>query len=156
MRAIWFTGVVSFLLVVVTAPLNAFNALSTGSAMYLYLSYAMPIAAGMIAEGKTWTNYGPFKLGGLFKVFGMIIVLGMVGVVIGGHAFVPSVAADPAATPPVAYAPGLIWYTLGFYIILCAVWFGFERNRFMGPPVGDEITRRQAMIAEQERLRAAI
>jgi len=153
-HAIWFTGISSFILVVLTAPLNAFNALSTGCAMYLYLSYAMPIAAGMIAEGKTWNHYGPFKLGAWFKIFGLIILLGMVGVMIGGHAFVPSVDGDPAAKPPIAYAPGLIWYTLGFYAILTLVWFGFVKNRFMGPPMGDEIARRQKIIAEQNRLRA--
>lgn len=153
--AIWFTGVVTFILVVLTAPLNAFNALSTGCAMYLYLSYAMPIAAGMIAEGKSWAHYGPFKIGGWFKAFGFIIILGMVGVLIGGHAFVPSVAADPTASPPVAYAPGLIWYTALFYLALIVVWFGWERARFRGPPIGDEIARRQAIIAEQSRLRTS-
>ena len=153
--AIWCTGLVTFLLVVVTAPLNAFNALSTGSAMYLYLSYAMPIAAGMIAEGKSWTQNGPFRLGIWFKIFGLLIVIGIIGVLIGGHAFVPSVQADPAATPPVAYAPGLIWYTIGFYAVLLLIWFGFERNRFAGPPMGDEIGRRQAMIAKQEGLRTS-
>jgi len=153
--AIWFTGIVTFLLVILTAPLNAFNALSTGCAMYLYLSYAMPIAAGMIAEGKSWNQFGPFKLGVWFKIFGLAILLGMVGVLIGGHAFVPSVAGDASATPPVAYAPGLIWYTIGFYLALVLLWFGLEKRRFKGPPMGDEIERRQALIAEQERLRAA-
>ncbi len=153
--AIWFTGIVSFLLVVLTAPLNAFNALSTGCAMYLYMSYAMPIGAGMIAMGKNWNNFGPFNLGPWFKIFGLVILLGIFGVLIGGHAFVPSVAADAAASPPVAYAPGLIWYTLGFYAALAIIWFGFEGSRFKGPPMGDEIARRQAIIAEQNRLRAA-
>ena len=154
--AIWCTGLATFLLVVVTAPLNAFNALSTGSAMYLYMSYAMPVAAGMIAEGKSWTQKGPFSLGIWFKIFGMIIVLGIIGVLIGGHAFVPSVQADATATPPVAYAPGLIWYTVIFYVVLVAAWFGFERKRFKGPPMGDEIARRQALIAQQESLRLKV
>jgi amino acid transporter len=154
--AIWFTGIVSFILVVLTAPLNAFSALSTGCAMYLYMSYAMPVLAGMVAEGKTWTQYGPFKLGGLFKVFGLIVFIGVIGLIIGGHAFVPSVAAvaaDDKTNPPVAavaFAPGLWYYTVGFYLVLAICWFAFEKNRFQGPPIGEEIKKRQAVIAAQE------
>ncbi len=159
--AIWFTGIVSFILVVLTAPLNAFNALSTGCAMYLYVSYAMPVMAGMIAEGKTWTSYGPFKLGSLFKVFGVVVLLGVIGLVIGGHAFVPSVdavAANAAANPPVVavpWAPGLWYYTVGFYAILLIVWFAYEGKRFQGPPIGDQIAKRQAEIAAKERALAS-
>ena len=159
--AIWFTGIVSFILVFLTAPLNAFNALSTGSAMYLYMSYAMPILAGMIAVGKTWNTPGPFDLGGLFKVFGIIVLIGLIGLIIGGHAFVPSVAAvaaDATANPPVPasyFVPGLWIYTVAFYAILCIVWFGFEKNRFQGPPMGAEIAKRQSAIAAQERALAA-
>ena len=35
----------------------------SGCAIFLYLSYATPIGAGLLAEGKTWTKKGPFKLG---------------------------------------------------------------------------------------------
>ena len=35
------------------------------------------------------------------------------------------------------------------------VWFGFERRRFQGPPVGQEVERRQAAIdAAEQALRA--
>jgi amino acid transporter len=155
--AIWFTGIVSFILVVVTTPLNAFAALSTGCAMYLYMSYGMPVLAGLLAEGKTWTTYGKFRLGGLSKLFAVLVVLGVIAIIIGGHAFVPdipAVAADPAANPPVAgssFVPGLIWYTVGFYVILLVVWFAYEGRRFQGPPVGAEIAKRQAAIAAAEK-----
>ncbi len=141
--AIWFTGIVTFLLVVVTTPLNAFAALSTGCAMYLYMSYAMPVIAGFFAEGKTWTTYGKFRLGGLSKLFAIIVAIGAVGIIIGGHAFVPSV------TEP-SFAPGLIYYTIGFYGLLIIAWFAFEGRRFKGPPMGEEIARRQAEIAKAE------
>eukprot|EP01036_Dinobryon_divergens_P049600 gene49600-66442_t len=74
--AIWFTAIVAVVLTAVTTPLGAFAALSTGCAMYLYISYAMPVIAGFFAEGKTWTTYGNFRLGGLSKVFGVIIMIG--------------------------------------------------------------------------------
>jgi amino acid transporter len=155
--AIWATGVVTFLLVVITTPLNAFAALSTGCAMYLYMSYGMPVVAGLLAEGKTWTKFGNFRLGGLSKLFAVIVLLGTISIIIGGHAFVPSVAAvaaDPAANPPVAgssFIPGLWIYTLAFYGILLVIWFAFESKRFQGPPVTAEaIKRRQADIAAKE------
>ncbi|MDE2445170.1 MAG: amino acid permease [Alphaproteobacteria bacterium] len=143
--AIWFTGIISFLLVVITTPLNAFAALSTGCAMYLYMSYGMPVLAGLFAEGKTWNTYGKFRLGGLSKLFAVIVVLGVIGIIIGGHAFVPS-----AGEWGKGFVPGLIWYTVGFYAILIIVWFAFESRRFQGPPIGDEIKKRQAAIAAAE------
>ena len=50
--------------------------LASGCAIFLYLSYAAPIGAGMLAEGKTWTKKGPFNLGALSKPFAIISVLG--------------------------------------------------------------------------------
>ncbi|MEI8177036.1 amino acid permease [Aestuariivirga sp.] len=141
--AIWFTGLVTFILVVVTTPLNAFAALSTGCAMYLYMSYGMPIVAGFFAEGKTWTTFGNFRLGGLSKIFAIIVAIGTIGIIIGGHAFVPSITGD-------TFVPGLIYYTVAFYGLLIIAWFAFEGRRFKGPPMGDEIARRQGEIAKME------
>jgi hypothetical protein len=31
------------------------------------------------------------------------------------------------------------------------VWFGFESRRFKGPPIGEEVARRQAEIAAAEK-----
>jgi amino acid transporter len=145
--AIWFTGIMSFIFIVVSAPLNAFVALSTGCAMYLYMSYAMPVLSGMMAEGKTWTTFGKFRLGGLSKVFAVVIALGVIGLMIAGHSIVPSQGELGKA----GFVPGLIYYTVGFYLILLAVWFAFENKRFQGPPMGAEIARRQAAIAAQEK-----
>jgi amino acid transporter len=145
--AIWFTGIVTFLLVVITTPLNAFAALSTGCAMYLYMSYGMPVLSGLIAEGKTWTTFGKFRLGGLSKLFAAITVLGVIGIIIGGHAFVPSVG--EIGKP--GFVPGLIYYTVGFYAILALLWVALVGKTFKGPPMGAEIAKRQAAIAAAEK-----
>lgn len=150
--AIWFTGIVTFILVVITTPLNAFAALSTGCAMYLYISYGMPVLSGLLAEGKTWTTFGKFRLGGLSKVFAVIVVLGVIGIIIGGHAFVPSVGDFGAA----GFVPGLMYYTIGFYAILTVMWFAVVGKTFKGPPMGAEIAKRQAVIAAQEKALAAL
>jgi amino acid transporter len=155
--AIWFTAVIAVILTAVTTPLNAFAALSTGCAMYLYISYSMPIIAGFFAEGKTWTTYGNFRLGGLSKLFGLIVMLGTVLVTVAGHMFVvsiPGTPGDAAATPavaPTSFVPGLWYYSLGFVIFLAVIWLLVENRRFKGPPMGDEIKRRQAAIAAQEK-----
>jgi amino acid transporter/predicted flap endonuclease-1-like 5' DNA nuclease len=146
--AIWFTFILTSILVMITTPLGAFAALSTGCAMYLYISYAMPIVAGFFAEGKTWTEFGNFRLGGLSKLFGIITMIGTVLVAIAGHAFVPSISADAAAGT--GFVPGLIWYTLGFAAFLGLLWTLLENRRFKGPPMGAEIARRQAEIAARE------
>ena len=114
-----------------------------GLCMYLYMSYAMPVMAGLLAEGKTWTTYGKFRLGGLSKIFAIIVTIGTIGVIIGGHSFVPSITGD-------TFVPGLIYYTVVFYGLLIIAWFAFESRRFKGPPIGDEIKRRQAEIAKVE------
>ena len=62
--AIWTSAVLS---VAATLYSPAFAALAAGCAMFLYVSYAMPIAAGLVAEGKTWTEFGPFRLGHLVE-----------------------------------------------------------------------------------------
>ena len=147
--AIWFTAFMAILLTAVTTPLGAFAALSTGCAMYLYISYGMPIIAGFLAEGKSWTTFGTFRLGGLSKLFAIIVMIGTVVVIIAGHTFVPSIPGDPVAGT--SFVPGLIWYSVGFMVFLAAIWFGIENRRFQGPPMGDQIAKRQSTIAAQEK-----
>ena len=146
--AIWATALLTSLLTAITTPLGAFAALSTGSAMYLYISYAMPIMAGFFAEGKSWTTYGPFRLGALSKPFAVVVALGTLVVIVAGHVFVPSIAADAVAKTD--FVPGLAYYSIGFLVFLGALWFGLEKKRFNGPPVGDAIGKRQALIAAQQ------
>ncbi len=74
--AIWTSAVLS---VAATLYSPAFAALAAGCAMFLYISYAMPIAAGLVAEGKTWTEFGPFRLGIWSKP---VAVLSLIGVVL--------------------------------------------------------------------------
>jgi amino acid transporter len=151
--AIWTTAVLTSVLTAVTTPLGAFAALSTGSAMYLYICYAMPIAAGFFSEGKTWTTYGPFKLGVWSKIFALIVMAATVLIIVIGHLFVPSIPAD--ATAKTGFVPGLAYYSVGFAALLAVLWLAVENKRFKGPPVGDEITRRQSTIASQESALAA-
>ena len=72
--AIWISAVLS---VAATLYSPAFAALAAGCALFLYVSYAMPIAAGLVAEGKTWTEFGPFRLGVWSKPLAILSLLGV-------------------------------------------------------------------------------
>ena len=48
-----------------------------------------------------------------------------------------------------------LWITLVFLGATALIWFGFERRRFKGPPMGDEVARLQAEIAAAEKALAA-
>jgi amino acid transporter len=130
--AIWFTSALS-----VAAALYspAFAALSAGTAVFFYISYAMPIAAGLFAEGKTWREFGPFRLGWFSKPFAMITMLGVLVLTYAG------------LQPP---SEVLVRYSIGIAILLVAVWFGAERRRFAGPPTGESIARKQGEIERSE------
>ena len=128
--AIWLVAFLSF-----AAPLYS-PALAAGCAVFLYISYAMPVAAGIFAENRSWTDFGPFRLGALSKPFAVITVLGVLVLIYAGI--------QPPNDIIVSYAIGLV-------VLLLALWFGLERRRFQGPPVGRDIAARQAEIALAER-----
>lgn len=131
--AIWLTVVLS---IVVTLYSSAFWTLAAGCAMFLYISYAMPILAGLFAEGKSWTEFGPFRLGLLSKPLAFITVLGAFVIIYIG------------TRPPNAL---LVNYLLGLLAIMAVVWFGVARARFPGPPISAaEIAARAGEIAAEE------
>ncbi|MCW8208174.1 amino acid permease [Verminephrobacter aporrectodeae subsp. tuberculatae] len=113
----------------------AFSALAAGCALFIYVSYAMPIAAGFFAEGKRWTQFGPFRLGIWSKPLAALSCMG-VGVLI-----------YAGIQPP---SDVLIDYICGIVLFLTLLWFGVERRRFKGPPIGAEITRRAHAIEAAE------
>ena len=131
--AIWLTVALS---IAATLYSPAFSALAAGCALFLYVSYAMPIAAGLLAEGTTWTTFGPFRLGGLSKPLAVITIIGVLLLAYGG------------IQPPNDI---LINYALGLVALLAVLWFGIESRRFEGPPVGEAIARKQAAIAAAEK-----
>lgn len=60
-----------------------------------------------------------------------------------------SIPADAAAKT--GFVPGLMYYSVGFMIFLAVLWLAVENKRFKGPSLGDEIAKRQAGIALQEK-----
>ena len=135
--AIWVGAVLCLALGLVcgSGP-TAYLVLASGCAVFLYVSYVMPIAAGILAEGKSWTKKGPFHLGAWSRPVGVLAVLGG-GVLI----FV-------GFQPPYQLVGKFL---LGTVVFLTVVWFAFERRRFAGPPLTEaDVARRQGEIAAEE------
>ena len=142
--AIW-TGVVLAFLTTLTGIIGValglegvdiFLVLATGCAVFLYISYAIPVIAGFFAEGKTWTTKGPFNLGRLSKPIALISGIGVLLLATTGF-FPPNV--------PVFYL------TLGMIIILPILWVAGINKTFEGVPQGEKIKERQKMIADIEK-----
>jgi len=130
--AIWTTVVIALLSVVYG---DAFVVLATGCAVFLYLSYTMPVLAGLIAEGKTWTEKGPFNLGVWSRPIAVLAVIGAIVLAITGF-FPPN--------------EKVFYLTVGMIIVMVIVWFALENKRFHGVPTGAKIAERQKMIADIE------
>lgn len=115
--AIWVSCVAS---IIATLYADAFAVLSTACAVFLYISYVMPTAAGILAEGKTWTRKGPFNLGGLSKPIAALAVVGGLVLIFVG------------IQPP---NEKVLYLIIALVVFLAVFWWGFgERNRFKGPP----------------------
>lgn len=115
--AVWVSATLA---VAATLYGDAFVVLSTGCAVFLYISYVMPVAAGILAEGKTWTHKGPFNLGGLSKLIAAIAVL--------GGAFLVFVGVQPPNEK-------VLYLTIVMLVVMAVFWFVFgESKRFKGPP----------------------
>ena len=131
--AIWVSAALAFLSCIYG---GAFIVLAAGCAVFLYISYIMPVAAGLFAEGKTWKEKGPFNLGAFSKPVAVLAILG--GFVLAWVGF----------QPPNQLVGYLI---VGLLVFLAVLWFASENKRFEGVPEGDRIKERQKMIAEIEK-----
>jgi amino acid transporter len=132
-NAIWWGAILS---IIATLYGDAFVVLSTGCAVFLYISYVMPIAAGLLAEIKgSWSKKGPFTLGAASKLVSVFAIIGC-GLLI----FV-------GVQPP---NEKVGYLTIAMLVAMLAIWVAFESRRFQGPPIGDMISKRQAEIAATE------
>jgi amino acid transporter len=115
---------------------DIFLVLATGCAVFLYISYTLPVVAGIFAEGKTWTEKGPFNLGTWSKPIAIVASIGVILLTTTGF--------FPPNTP-------VFYLTVGMLVVLPILWFAGINKRFEGVPMGDKIKERQKMIAEIEK-----
>ena len=96
-----------------------YSAIAASCAVFLYISYVLPTAAGFFAYGRSWTRMGPWQLGTWYRPLSVVAVLGCVGLIIIG------------VQPPNEIAVKILG---GMVLLMVLVWFGLERKRFPGPP----------------------
>jgi len=83
---------------------------------------------GLLAYGRTWTKWGRGTMGGWYRPLAAVCVLGGIGPV-----------RDRRAAPN----EQALWVVLGCVGLLIALWFGYVRRHFGGPPQGVMIQKRQ-------------
>lgn len=114
--AIWCVavGVVLF-----TAYSPVYSTITAVCVIFLYISYVLPTLLGVIAYGRTWTEFGPWRLGRWFRPLAVVSVLGCGGLIVIGM------------QPPNEKA---LYVVVGAVVALAVLWFGAARTRFPGPP----------------------
>ncbi|HCU24293.1 MAG TPA: amino acid permease [Deltaproteobacteria bacterium] len=131
--AIWTAIALAFL---ATLYADAFLILATGCAVFLYISYIIPVLAGFFAEGRSWKEKGPFRLGIWSRPVAILAATGV------------ALLATTGFFPP---NQRVFYLTVAMAIVLPILWFAGVRKRFEGVPVGERIQARQKMIAEIEK-----
>jgi amino acid transporter len=130
--AIWAASIIS---VAFTIYAPVYTTIAAVCVIFLYVSYLLPITAGLVAHRRSWTAMGPFDIGFAFKIIAVLCVIGCLVLIYIG------------VQPPNDQA---LTVTVAVLVISAIIWFGLERRRFQGPPVGDEVRKRQAEIALAE------
>jgi amino acid transporter len=142
-QSIWAGSILSVLFVIGSKAIEqsgvtpVYTIVVSCTVIFLFFSFAIPIALGLFAHGTSkWPTMGPWDLGpAVFKLFAFLSIVAMVLIFVIG------------VQPPNDMAAKI---TLGFLVLTAVVWFGLEKRRFQGPPIGDMIKRRQAEIAAAE------
>jgi len=130
--AVWTAALAAVLFSVYTPLYTTITAVST---ICLYISYAIPIALGFFAFGRTWTQMGPWSLGAWYRPLAAVSVAGCLVLIAIGIA------------PPNELT---IVILAGILLVLGVIWFAVERRRFPGPPLGGLDPGRQKAIRQAE------
>ena len=140
--AIWTGAVLSVLFVwgakwLESGGTPVYTVVVSCTVIFIFFSFIIPIVLGLFAfGGPRWPQMGAWDIGrpGYFLssalsclAMALIFYLGV--------------------QPPNALA---LPVCVGFLLLAGAVWLGIERHRFVGPPQGEEIARRQQRIAAAE------
>ena len=116
---------------------NLYTIVVNSTLVFLFLSFAIPLALAMFAYGgPKWPNPGPWNMGGgLYKLVTLLSLVGM-GIIF-----------YIAVQPP---NDSVLYIVVGFLVLAGVLWVAVENRRFQGPPIGDEIAKRQAAIKAAE------
>jgi amino acid transporter len=141
-NAIWTATVLCILYVLLAmsikvAGTSIYVIVVNSTLVFLFLSFTIPLVAGLFAYGTSkWPNPGPWAMSsGTYKLVTVLSVVGM-GIIL----FI-------AVAPP---NERVLWVVLGFIALALVLWVLIENRRFEGPPTGERIAARKAIIAAAE------
>ena len=141
-NAIWTAAVMAILYVVLAMSIKVgetsiYVIVVNSTLVFLFMSFTIPLVAAMLSYGgPKWKNPGPWALSaGVYKLVTVLSVVGM------------AIILFIAVAPP---NERVLYVVLGFIAVALVMWVAVENRRFKGPPMGDEIKRRQAEIAARE------
>jgi amino acid transporter len=141
-NAIWTSTALCILYVVLAmsikvAGTSIYVIVVNSTLVFLFLSFTIPLVAALFAYGgPKWPNPGPWAMsGGVYKLVTVLSVVGM-GIIL----FI-------AVAPP---NERVLWVVLGFIALALVLWVLVENRRFEGPPTGERIAARKAVIAAAE------
>jgi amino acid transporter len=128
---VWFTSLITI------AGTPAYSIVVSCTVIFLFLSFAVPIALALVNYGgDKFPKPGPWDLGaGLFRLVCVLSLIGMAVIIFIG------------VQPPNDWALPI---TVGFLALALLIWLVFENRRFKGPPIGAEIAKRAAEIKAAE------
>ena len=142
-NAIWTATVLSILYVVLAmsikvAGTSIYVIVVNSTLVFLFLSFSVPLVAGLFAYGTAkWPNPGPWAMAaGTYKLVTVLSVVGM------------AVILFIAVAPP---NERVLWVVVGFIALALLMWVLVENRRFEGPPTGEKIAARKAVIAAAEK-----
>ena len=131
--AIWSVSILSIAFAIYTP---VYSTITTVCVIFLYISYVIPTAIGLITFGRSWKKMGPWNLGYWFQPLAVVCIVGCISLVAIG------------VQPPNDRA---LWILMGMAILLAVSWFGHQRSRFIGPPHGVLTRSRQHDIKALEK-----
>ncbi len=131
--AIWVAAILSVGFTIYTPVYTTIAAVCT---IFLYISYTLPVAAGLLAYKRSWTRMGPFDLGFLYPGIAVLCLIGA------------AILLYIGVQPPNDQALIVIAIVV---VLAVVIWFAFENRRFKGPPIGEAVRARQAAILAAER-----
>jgi amino acid transporter len=117
--AIWTVSLLSVAFVLHT---QTYSTITGACTIFLYISYVIPTALGLVAFGRSWRQMGPWDLGGpLFRIVAVLSIVGCGLILLVG------------IQPPNELN---LWTVLSALALTAVVWMAYERNHFRGPPQG--------------------
>jgi amino acid transporter len=116
-NAIWAVSIAAVLFMIYTP---VYETIAAVCAVFLYISYALPIALGMFAYGRSWKRMGPWQLGVCFRPLALLSVIGCVGLL--------AISIGPNALA--------MYVVVTVTALLLLSWVLIVRTRFAGPPQG--------------------